>query len=91
MPMNLNIVSIMYLVALAFITVRLLPKASRRTNIALTFSEVIGDVTGFFEFGLDAAAVAAKHVKVCLRLVVLPEPERPIKTTDWSFLFWGTI
>jgi hypothetical protein len=73
-------------VALAFMTVLLFPKASSKTKIALTFSEVSGDVTGFFAFGREAAAVWARQVITCFRFVVLPEPERPMKMMDWSFL-----
>ena len=77
------------LVALAFITVRLLPKASRRTNIALTFSEVRGEAEAgaFLEAGLEAAAVEAKHDRTCFMFIVLPDPERPMKMMDWSFLW----
>ena len=59
-------------------------------NIALTFSEVRGgaEVVAFFEvWGFDEAAdVEAKQDKRCFKFIVLPEPERPMKTMDWSFL-----
>ena len=72
------------LVAFAFMTVRLLPKASSRMNIALTFSEVRGEAeaAAFFEAGFEAAAVEAKHDRTCFKFIVLPDPERPMKTMD---------
>lgn len=64
-------------------TVRLLPKASRRTKIALTFSDVSNDVAeAFLDAGFEAAAVVARHDMTCFRFDVLPDPDLPMRMMD---------
>ena len=74
--------------AFAFMTVRLLPKASRSTKMALTLSTVSSDGVDFLVdvFDAAAAAVVARHDSTCRRFEVLPDPDLPMNTVDWSFL-----
>ena len=83
-----TVVKFGYLVALAFITVRLFPKASSRTKMALTLSTFSSDTIDFLDdaFDADAAAVVARHDMTCRRFEVFPDPDLPMNTMDWSFL-----
>jgi hypothetical protein len=55
--------------------------------MAPTFSAVSGDFLAA-AVGFVAAAIVAMHVRTCFKFCVFPEPERPMKTMDWSFLEW---
>lgn len=79
------LMSCVNLVALAFKTVRLLPKASKSRHMALTFSDVKGGNTCFFDI-FELADVRAKHDKVCFKLLVLPDPTYKELVHIWQLL-----